>query len=253
MQREQAAGVVGSLLFHAVVGVLLFFWAIPEPREIPEYVELSWGTSALLRIPGAGSSGRSQPAPAVSQPSQTSSLPVVLPERRTMKDNDLLEVPRREKLDAAEVPGGSRGGTRGTPSLRRDRPQSSGAGDQATGRGDRAANATRPGEGVGEGPGTSAGSGVSMAMEWAGGGTRRKLSGALPVYPAGEPNEAQIRLEAVVTPDGRVRNVRPVQKANARMEDAGMRAVRLWTFEPLPPGVVQKEQICLITFNFRLR
>jgi TonB family protein len=92
-----------------------------------------------------------------------------------------------------------------------------------------------------------------MAMEWSGGGTRRKLSGALPAYPAGEANEAQIRLEAVVTPEGKVRNVRPVQKANARMEDAALREVRLWTFEPLPPGVTQKDQTCLVTFNFRLR
>jgi TonB family protein len=92
-----------------------------------------------------------------------------------------------------------------------------------------------------------------MAMEWTGGGTRRKLSGALPGYPAGESNEAQIRLEAVVTPEGKVRNVRPVQKANARMENVAMRAVGLWTFESLPPGVVQRDQTCLITFNFRLR
>lgn len=92
-----------------------------------------------------------------------------------------------------------------------------------------------------------------MAMEWSGGGTRRKLSGALPAYPAGESNDAQIRLEAAVTPEGKVRAVRPIQKANARMEDVGMRAVRVWTFEPLPPGVVQKDQTCLITFNFRLR
>ncbi len=253
MQREQTAGVVGSLLFHAVIGVLLLFWVIPEPREIPEFVELSWGTSSLVQIPAGGSSGSLQPSATLSAKSPTSSLPVVLPERKTAKDNDLLTVPRREKLDVAEAPGGNRARPRETPSLRRDRPQSGGAGGQASGKGQGSETSTRPGEGVGEGPGTSAGSGVSMALEWTGGGMRRKVSGALPAYPAGESNDAQIRLEAVVTPDGKVRGTRPVQKANARMEDAALRAVRLWTFEPLPPGVVQKDQTCVITFNFRLR
>jgi TonB family protein len=254
MQKEQTAGVVGSLLFHTCIGVVLFFWVIPEPREIPEFVELSWGSSASFLSPASGSQGSSQPSPAVTpQRSSESSLPVVLPERRAPKDNDLLTVPQREKLDVNDVPGGTKLSVKGAPTLRRDQPRSGAGRGQAAGSGEGTAVGGKPGQGLGEGPGTSAGSGVSMAMEWTGGGTRRKLSGALPAYPAGEANEAQIRLEAVVTPEGRVRSVRPIQKANARMEDAALREVRLWTFEPLPPGVAQKDQTCLITFNFRLR
>jgi len=247
MQREQTAGVVGSLLFHTFVGLLLLFWVVPEPREIPEFVELSWGSSAVLQSPGGVPAGASVPA-ASPRPSSSSSLPVALPERRTAPQDELLTVPRREKLDVADTPGGVRPSKERSSTLRRDRPRSAteAAGStQGTG--------ARPGEGVTEGPGTSAGSGVSMAMEWSGGGTRRKLSGALPVYPAGETNEAQIRIQAVVTPDGRVESVRPVQKGNARMENAAMKEVRNWTFEPLPPGVAQRNQACLITFNFRLR
>lgn len=253
MQREETAGVVGSLLFHALVGVILFFWVIPEPREIPEFVELAWGTAAEFPARLAGSSGASESSPALSRSDATSSLPVVLPERKTMKDNDVLPVPPHDKLDVAEAPGGRRSEARGTEALRRDRPQSSAAKGQTSGSTEGRGNAGREGEGIGEGPGTTAGSGVSMAMEWTGGGTRRKLSGPLPAYPAGESSDAQIRLEALVTPGGKVRNVRPVQKANARMEDVAIRAVRIWTFEPLPPGVVQKDQTCLITFNFRVR
>jgi TonB family protein len=254
MQKEQTAGVVGSLLFHTFVGVVLFFWVIPEPREIPEFVELSWGSSASFLGPAAGSEGSSQPPPAgVSQASSTSELPVVLPERRTLKDNDLLTVPRREKLSVNDVPGGTKLSPKGAPNLRRDQPQSGAGSGQVAGSREGTGIGGKPGQGLEEGPGTSAGSGVSMGMEWSGGGTRRKLSGALPAYPAGEANEAQIRLEAVVTPEGRVKTVRPMQKANARMEDAALREVRLWTFEPLSPGVAQKDQTCLITFNFRLR
>ncbi len=253
MQREEKAGVVGSLLFHAVLGVILFFWVIPEPKEIPEFVELAWGTAADLPARVAGASGSPQSAPELSRSDATASIPVALPERKTMKDNDVLPVPPHDKLDVAEAPGGRRSDTRGTEALRRDRPQSSSGRGQSSGSTEGRGNAGRPGEGVGEGPGTTAGSGVSMAMEWTGGGTRRKLSGALPAYPPGESSDAQIRLEALVSPRGNVRNVRPVQKANARMEDAAMRAVRVWTFEALPPGVVQKDQTCLITFNFRVR
>ncbi len=253
MQREETAGVVGSLLFHTLVAVLLFFWAIPEPREIPEFVELAWGTASEFPARASGSSGPAESGPSLSRSDATSSLPVILPERKTAKDNDVLPVPPHEKLDVAATPGGRRSETRGREALRRDRPQSAGGKGQTRGSTDGRGNAGSPGEGVGEGPGTTAGSGVSMALEWTGGGTRRKLSGALPAYPAGESSDAQIRLEALVTPDGRVRNVRPVQKANARMEDVAIRAVRIWTFEALPPGVVQKDQTCLITFNFRVR
>ncbi len=253
MQREETAGVVGSLFFHALIAVLLFFWAIPEPREIPEFVELAWGTAAEIPTSASGSSGASESAPALSRTEAASSLPVALPERKSAKDNDVLPVPPHEKLDVAATPAARRSDTRGTGALRRDRPQSTGGRGQSSGNIDGRGDTGGPGEGFGEGPGTTAGSGVSMAVEWAGGGTRRKLSGALPAYPAGESSDAQIRLEALVSPEGRIRSVRPVQKANARMEDVAMRAVRIWTFEALPPGVVQKDQTCLITFNFRVR
>ncbi len=253
MQREETAGVVGSLLFHALVAALLLFWAVPEPREIPEFVELAWGTAADIPASSSGSSGASVSAPALSRSEAASSLPVALPERKTAKDNDVLPVPPHGKLDVAAAPAGRRSDARGTAALRRDRPQSTGGRGQTAGNTDGKGNTGGSGEGFGEGPETAAGSGVSMAVEWTGGGTRRKLSGALPAYPAGESSDAQIRLEALVLPDGRIRSVRPVQKANARMEDAAMRAVRIWTFEALPPGVVQKDQTCLITFNFRVR
>jgi hypothetical protein len=38
--------------------------------------------------------------------------------------------------------------------------------------------------------------------------------------------EAQIRVEAVVTPAGTVKSVRPAQKGNARLEDVAMRELK---------------------------
>jgi len=60
-------------------------------------------------------------------------------------------------------------------------------------------------------------------------------------------------MEAVVTPDGKVKSVRPAQKGNARLEDAASRVLRTWRFEPLPRAFPQRDQRCLVTFNFTLR
>jgi TonB family protein len=94
---------------------------------------------------------------------------------------------------------------------------------------------------------------LSGDIQWVGGGKRKRISGSLPKYPSGSTVEAQIRLEATVAPNGSVRSVRAVQKANARLEEAGIREVRKWRFEPLPRSVKQRDQKCLITFNFRLK
>jgi TonB family protein len=250
MEKEQTAGMAGSLLFHGLLAILLFFWTIAEPSAPPEFVEVLWGSSAALNVPGAGSAGSAPAAasasPALPGPAET---PVTLPSRRSTPEEELLSVPRREKLDVGES--GRRGG--GEPArnaeLDRDRPRSEGRDVPVSGRGTEATGSA----GEKAGPGSSAGSGVSMAMEWSGGGTRRKVSGDLPAYPQGETAETQIRIEAVVTPAGRVTGVRPVQKGNARLEEAAMKEVRRWVFEPLPPTVSQNTQLCIITFNFRLR
>jgi hypothetical protein len=252
MKNEQVKGMAGSLLFHGGVAILLLFWTIAEPTKEPEFVEVSWSSSSAPARVSSGVSGGSPGRLAVSpgEPS-AASTPVKLPERLTPHDNEVLPTPPREKLEVRETPGGKR--QAGQPALRRDAPQSIGRREGSVVPGAGSSASEKPGEGLEAGPGTSAGSGVSMAMEWAGGGTRRKLSGALPVYPPGETTEAQIKIEALVTPEGHVRMVRPVQRASARLEEAAMKEVRLWTFEPLSPLLPQRDQRCLITFNFRLR
>jgi TonB family protein len=83
--------------------------------------------------------------------------------------------------------------------------------------------------------------------------TRRKLSGELPTYPQGATVSAQVRILTIVFPDGTVRSVQPEQKANRLLEEAAMKAVRSWKFEPLGSSLPQVEQSCIITFSFRLR
>jgi TonB family protein len=113
------------------------------------------------------------------------------------------------------------------------------------------AGTTPYGFGSGEG-GDGDGSGV-FSMQWLHGMTRRKLSGELPKYPQGATVSAQVRILTVVFPDGTVRSVQPEQKANRFLEEAAMKAVRFWKFEPLGSSFPQVEQSCIITFSFKLK
>jgi outer membrane biosynthesis protein TonB len=97
------------------------------------------------------------------------------------------------------------------------------------------------------------GSVTQGSIQWIGGGRRRKASGAPPAFPAGVSSDVQIKVEAVVAPDGRVRSVRPGQKGNAKCEDAAIRAVQRWKFDRLPRSVPQRDQRCVVSFSFNVK
>lgn len=101
--------------------------------------------------------------------------------------------------------------------------------------------------------GSGSGDSFGYSMNWLKGGTRKKLSGALPKYPRGTNVEAQISILAVVTPDGSIKSVQPAQKANTELENAAMRELRYWKFEPLRRSAPQADQSCVVTFLFRLK
>jgi len=101
------------------------------------------------------------------------------------------------------------------------------------------------GNGDGEGDG-------GFSMRWQG-VTRRKISGELPKYPSGTNVSAQVKILAIVLPDGTVKTVQPVQKANQLLEESAMKAVRSWKFESLGSSLTQVEQSCVITFFFKLK
>lgn len=101
-------------------------------------------------------------------------------------------------------------------------------------------------DGDGEGDG-------GFSMRWLQGMSRRKISGELPKYPSGTNVSAQIKILTIVFPDGTVRSVQPVQKANRLLEEAAMKAVRYWKFESLGSSLAQVEQSCVITFYFKLK
>jgi len=90
-------------------------------------------------------------------------------------------------------------------------------------------------------------------IDWGGKGQRKILYYFIPDYPAGVQKEADIRLKFTILPDGSVGTIFPLTKADTRLENSAINALRQWSVEPL--GVVQKqmEQTAVIVFPYRLQ
>lgn len=186
-------------------------------------------------------------------------LPSVLPNDK-INANSLAAVEDNLPYDRNDAVGGSNSNERntvrgGTPVIGRDGESPSGPASSGIG------SAAKPAPGLygtgGRGGtdfyGNGNGGGIGYSMKWLQGGTRRRLSGDLPKYPEGEKVEAEIRLFAVVMPDGAIQALHPAQKANYRLEEAALKEVRYWRFEPLKASQPQVNQTCEITFLFTLK
>jgi hypothetical protein len=290
-RRNLRRGLISSIAFHAVL-VGLYWWLVytkpadPSVREmrITTYEELAVspgvGQSELgleivplqVREPETGdevvpaarpSRGATTRRPN-SQPRAMGKgigdLPSVLPNDK-VNANSLAPVEPNSQWDRNDPVGGNnnrddRNDVRGgKPVIGRDGPVPSGGASSGIGSADKPA----PGlYGTGGRDGTDfygdgEGGGIGYSMKWLRGGTRKKVSGELPKYPAGVKVEAEIRLFAIVSPDGSVVALNPAQKADSRLEDAALKEVRYWKFERLKPSQPQVDQTCEIAFLFTLK
>ncbi|MEX1139478.1 MAG: energy transducer TonB [Bacteroidota bacterium] len=263
VSRETTAGWITSLMLHGALLLLFLLVSIPEVVENQDFIEVSWGSPAVStpapQTLTETASRSSDVSPSVSANEKKEELkkpsqPVFLPERRISNPaEEVLTTPRSEKLEVSER--GTTSGTveRGSVGDRETRTGTSlGDRDQSGLPGTTAGTSLTPSSGI-SGPGGDLEKGVSFSIQWMQGGTRRKLSGDLPKYPAGTNVEAQIKILTVVLPDGSVKSTQPAQKANTAMEDAAMKEVRFWKFEPLRVSQPQQEQTCVVTFLFTLR
>ncbi len=91
---------------------------------------------------------------------------------------------------------------------------------------------------------------VLYSVRWTVGEIRRKIAGNPPQFPAGFGGEAMVRVELVVTSGGAVRSAKLLQVGNARCDDATLREVRLWKFQPLPPRQKRMDQRCVVIVSF---
>ena len=257
---ETAKAWLGSILFHLVVVLILYLAHINESRRITGFVEVTLGSlatgqsvmsSEVTRDDRSEVSAKSS-APVIVK--QAKSMKLDLPERKYPVDDEVLRLPPTKKLEVTDLP------ERKAAIAHEQRlvgEKDLGAGkspevEKLTGEGKR--GTIGDGAGMsGSSIGTDIGRTIGYSVQWAGGGTRQKISGDLPIYPEGVNLEAQIRLQAVVAPDGTVKSVYPIQKAQVKLEEAGMKEVRFWKFEPLSVTQPQIDQNCTVTFNFKLK
>lgn len=241
MSTEQSQAWLGSLALHgaAALLLLLFHIASPDPFAQADVVELSW--TVPPPVPAFSAAPHGSPVKAKTVPSVSSRGPRLPLLRPGAADEPFpMPAPRKRQDDERETLGPS------------------GNGNHATGQkeGPFAGRSVKTGQDAGTGHGTAAVSGNGGAMgtiAWVGGGTRKKISGNMPEYPPGARVEAQIRLFASITPEGKVASLTPAQKGNMQLEEAAMNAVRSWRFEPLPSSAPRVDQSCFVTFNFKLR
>lgn len=263
MTSESKKGWAASLVVHGILLLIFFFISIPEIIQNQDFIEVTWGTpSSTLTsrepIPAAAEPSSAAPSAVVAAKkdlriAKKPSQPVILPERRmTDLSEERLPAQKAEKLEAPqqgltrqqiqEGQLGEREGTAGRSIGERERTNPSTVPGSST--------SITPGSG---GMGEGEEKGVAFSIQWTQGGSRRKISGDLPKYPPGVNVEAQIKILAVVLPDGSVRSTQPALKANTKLEDAAMKEVRFWKFEPLRPSQPQREQSCVVTFLFTLK
>lgn len=95
--------------------------------------------------------------------------------------------------------------------------------------------------------------GFGYGIDWGGRGNRKIYNYTLPSYPEGVNKEIDIKLSFTILPDGTVGQIRPLTKADTRLEDAAINSLRQWRFEALSPQMKQTEQAAVIVFPYRLR
>ena len=263
LPNETSTGWIVSLVLHGILLILFVMISIPEVVQNQDFIEVIWGSPAVskpaegVHEQTAGPAADAAPPVIVARKSAEAAKPtqrVFLPERKLQNPaEETLPAARTEKLD---VP--LRGSDRSNPV-----PAAVGEREAPAGRSIGERDQTGPpvtSSGINVGPASgSAGAGgdidkgVSFSIQWMKGGTRSRISGDLPKYPPGVNVEAQIKILTVVMPDGSVKSTQPAQKANTALEEAAMKEVRFWKFEPLRSAQPQMEQTCVVTFLFTLK
>lgn len=262
MTFEMRVGWIGSVAVHLATGALLFLVKPPQPLpQQEEFVELTFGGGASLGPMPKGDvlpEGASSPAAGAASPPGGAGVSV--PASMTAAANDeAAPTAPAGKLDAGDNLLSGSGEMKGMADARREAPATALQPGFAGGKGNAAGV---PGLPAGSdvalpfnagGVGGSIASNISYSIQWSGGAKRDLLSGDLPKYPAGVSVDAQIKLKVVVQPRGTVKSVQPLRKGDTRLEDAAMKEVRLWRFERLQSAQPALDQVCTITFNFRVR
>lgn len=261
MEKEKLHGWIGTVIVHGIIIIFFGIMKVSLDVELPEFVEVSWGTITQQQPARAQEQpriARAEQQPVIAERRETPVIrrPVELPERRNLQqDDEIIRLPERDRVELAQRISNDR--EQPDEELRNRRDRDAGA---ILGERDRF-QLQIPDTIRGESPVATGASperrdtdqDISYALEWVGNVTRKKVGGTLPDYPQGVNVESVIRLRVTVFPDGAVKSVHPVQRGNPRLEEAAQSAVRYWRFESLSRAQPQVEQDCFITFHFTLQ
>lgn len=272
MARETVVAWIGSIAFHLVAAAVFFFVHLsqPDPQQ-QEFVEFTFGggvASSFGPMPKGDVLPEGTPplpaqgvTPATGEEGKVpEGVGVDVPVRQNIAPTEeVVNMPATKKMSANDSPAPTLGGTKGVADAQREpAPSSSTLGfpegkEGVTGKpGIPGGSDVAPPFNAG-GVGGSIESNVSYDVKWVGGGRRDLVSGSLPKYPAGVNVNAQIRLRVVVQPRGTIKAIQPLRKGDTRLENAAIREVRSWRFQSLQRAQPALDQICTITFNFKVK
>jgi TonB family protein len=254
--RELQTGWTFSIIFHALLAVLMMYLTVRQYIPEPQFVEMTWGmlTSRNSPIPEIPAAERASHKSSVTEGSTNESMN--LPSRKFLDlPDEVISLRDKKKAITAENPIASSRAGKLSVNEQRSSTVSSGqsVNENTAGKSTSRSNTQVA---VPFGSGTDAGGfgdNISMVVQWAGGGSRKLLAGDMPSYPPGVNISAQIKLKVTVLPDGSVKSAAPAQKGDTRLENAAIAKVKLWQFEPLLSAQPQIEQLCTVTFNFTLK
>ncbi len=100
-------------------------------------------------------------------------------------------------------------------------------------------------------PANNSANGTPYRIVW-NGVSRALLSGDRPQFPSGVQNGGTVKIRIVVDPAGDVLSMVPVEKADSRLDEAAMAAIRTWHFSRLGSNYRQVNQTAVATFIFKL-
>jgi protein TonB len=249
MKREDWSGLTLSVLLHlgALLWLSVLAAASPEP-EMPGYVEVEFGAFAEGRPASRAQAvqdtePRSEPeAPQPEEapsPAPENARPVDLPDPEVIPENlETVQVQDSEVISPTQQAA--------SEEVEEAEEASEVAPLRPLGSGD-PEGATEPATGE-DGTADEDERRAPFQIE---GLNRQAVNTVLPRYT--EQVNADIRIQIVVGPSGRILRRVPLIKGNPALEKAVMEALLGWRFNPLPPGAPQENQTGIVTFRFRLR
>jgi protein TonB len=249
-----------SVLLHIILMATFIYVGVGFDFAAPDFAEISFVSGEPLQTgsppPGAAPRERAETPPAAPVPEEQAAEPepVKLPQRRMLEDEEpQLQIRDVEKKTAADA--SARIADKKEAAIAEDRSQLPITGERS--RGEKIApGASRISMAEKEVPRSGIGTGgeTDLPFKIEGEASQRSiLHKVIPQYPPGLQNEAIIKVQFTVLPDGSVGKMVPVIKGNTTLESITLNALRQWRFNPLQSNAPQREVEGIITFRYILK